>query len=456
MPTTKHIATVIIFLYCSVLLSCKKYLSEKQDQKLVVPGSVQDLQSLLDKWSIINQNYPEAGDFSSDDYYFSYPHWEEQEEYIRRTYTWEKDHLFEPGRNNGWAFCYSNIYIANTVLFNINRINIPADNLDEWNNTKGSAHFLRGMCFVQIAWIWCLAYDETSAATDLGIPLRLDPNFNTASVRSSLKQTYDQIIADLKAAADLLPENPVHVIRPSKAAAHGWLARTYLSMRNYDSALVYCSKYLDQHPGLMDFNSLDTTSTDPIPSFNTEVIYHCLLNTPVSASRIRIDSNLYNSYHPEDMRKVVFFRSNGDGTFRFKGSYDGSNYGGNAFNGIVTDEMYLTRAECNARKGNTIAALQDLNTIMVKRWKNNGSWLPFTAGSSGEALSIILQERRKELIQRGLRWPDIKRLNKEGSGIILKRELNGKIYVLNPNDARYALPIPEDVISETGMPQNPR
>jgi hypothetical protein len=57
---------------------------------------------------------------------------------------------------------------------------------------------------------------------------------------------------------------------------------------------------------------------------------------------------------------------------------------------------------------------------------------------------------------RGLRWMDIKRLNKDGAKITLTRNVEGNTYTLPPNDLRYALPIPEEVISLTGMPQNIR
>ncbi|HEY0177744.1 MAG TPA: RagB/SusD family nutrient uptake outer membrane protein, partial [Pedobacter sp.] len=71
-------------------------------------------------------------------------------------------------------------------------------------------------------------------------------------------------------------------------------------------------------------------------------------------------------------------------------------------------------------------------------------------------LRIVLQERRKELIMRGIRWMDIKRLNKEGANITLTRKLNGNVYTLPANDLRFALPIPDDVIAFSGMKQNLR
>jgi hypothetical protein len=57
---------------------------------------------------------------------------------------------------------------------------------------------------------------------------------------------------------------------------------------------------------------------------------------------------------------------------------------------------------------------------------------------------------------RGTRWTDIKRLNKEGAGISLKRNVNGNSYILPANNLRFALPLPDDIVSLSGMQQNPR
>lgn len=91
---------------------------------------------------------------------------------------------------------------------------------------------------------------------------------------------------------------------------------------------------------------------------------------------------------------------------------------------------------------------------MVTRWRKN-RFKPFTAASADDALALVLKERRKELLFRGLRWIDIKRLNKEGAGINITRLVNGMRYTLEPGDPRFALPLPADVIDASGMPQNP-
>jgi hypothetical protein len=146
---------------------------------------------------------------------------------------------------------------------------------------------------------------------------------------------------------------------------------------------------------------------------------------------------------------------NKDGSYTVKGSYDGV-YGGALFMGIATDEIYLIRAECRARNQNKEGAMEDLNTLLSKRIKKN-SFVNRNADDWQEALDLILTERRKELVFRGSRWTDIKRLNKESRyALTLKRLLNGNLYELEPGDQRFAYLIPTIVITRSGMAQNDR
>ena len=83
--------------------------------------------------------------------------------------------------------------------------------------------------------------------------------------------------------------------------------------------------------------------------------------------------------------------------------------------------------------------------------------MPVTVTDADELLRIILQERRKELLFRSLRWTDLRRLNKDSRfAVTLTRKLNNDTYTLPPNDARYVLPIPQQEIEESGIQQNPR
>ena len=80
-----------------------------------------------------------------------------------------------------------------------------------------------------------------------------------------------------------------------------------------------------------------------------------------------------------------------------------------------------------------------------------------TASGTDDALKKILTERRKELLLRGIRWTDLRRLNYDSQfATTLTRVVNTQIITLMPNDNRYVYPIPNDEILYSGVTQNPR
>jgi hypothetical protein len=436
----------------TAVCSCKKYLDAKPDQSLQVPSSVADLQALLDDGNYMNsQNGISFDESSADDFYLTDDVYNQLDQPNRDTYIWNNKNY--SNTNNDWFNLYNIINVANVVLDNIGKIPVNEGNLAAWGNAKGSALFFRANALLHGAFIFCKAYDESTAAQDYGMALRLTPDFNLPSSRSTLHETYARILEDLHDAAGLLPGLPVHVLRPSRSSAYALLARTYLSMRLYDSCLKYAALALQIKSDLIDFNTLSQTASYPYSRYSKEDMFDdvTVQSNYYASSKYygRIDTTLYSSYDSNDLRKVIYFKTEADG-YSFKGSYARSI----PFIGITTDEVYLMRAECNARLGITDAALNDLNTLLITRWVA-GMFVPFTASSAPDALAIILQERRKELLFRSLRWMDIKRLNKEGAGIILTRVINGVTYTLTPNDNRYALALPADIARLTGMPQNP-
>jgi len=252
----------------------------------------------------------------------------------------------------------------------------------------------------------------------------------------------------------LLPVKPLTPERASKPAAFAMLARVYLNMREYTKAGLYADSCLQLYNTLLDYNKLKSASSFPFPKFNAEVIYDSQLGngSTLTNTRARIDTVLYLSYAANDLRKSLFFKAGTNGSHVFRGSYEGS---APLFSGVATDEVYLMRAECYARSGNVPLAMADLNKVLVNRFVS-GTFVPYTAATGNDALAQVLAERRKELLMRGVRWNDLKRLNKEGANITLVRNVNGQTYTLPPNDPRYAVAIPDDIVLLTGMPQNPR
>jgi hypothetical protein len=435
--------------------ACKKYLDVKSDSSLIVPSTLNDLQSLLDDATNMNYNTPGFGGASADEYFLEDNTYQAKTVFNQHVYTWLSYPYKYP---NDWGLAYRAIYNTNICLERIALINPSQNNSQQWNNVKGSSLFFRAYYFLELSWLFAKAYDVSTAENDLGIVLRLGSDFNIPSVRSSIKTSYEKIIADTKEAALYLPDNPQQLTRPSKCAAYGLLARTYLSMRQYDSAGRYADLALQIKSGLMDYNNpvdVDANGYYPFKRFNSETVFYSTMNYFLALSHplignARVDTVLYSSYDNNDLRKTIFFKATGN-YYQFRGNY-AADFG--LFSGIGTDELLLTRAECLARASHITEALNDIKLLWSKRFVG-GAFIPLNASTTGELLPIILQERQKELLFRGsIRWMDIKRLNKENALITLKRFVQNDFFTLPPNDNRYALQIPVDVIELSGIKQN--
>lgn len=226
---------IIVFLFAS---ACNKYLDKKPDKQLVVPATLQDVQALFDQNNLMNESGSLTGEASADNYYLPQATYDAlAAEQDKELYTWGRDIMARPP--NAWSELYNVVYDANIGLETLDKIPRTAGNGQDWDNLKGSALFYRSYALQQVLFTWALAYDSLTADQDPGIPLRLNSDFNEPSVRSSVRESYRQLISDLKMAAGLLQPHPSFVTRPSKAAAYGLLARIFLSMRNYAEAGLY-------------------------------------------------------------------------------------------------------------------------------------------------------------------------------------------------------------------------
>ncbi|OPB94551.1 RagB/SusD family nutrient uptake outer membrane protein [Elizabethkingia ursingii] len=444
----KKIVCLGCILFLFLMTGCKDFLSEKSDSRLATPTTLADNQALLDHYNMNNQVNMSSEILSGDIYVSDADYNGVYYEAEKRLYTWQGDRV-APENGNDWMGCYQKINICNNVLHNIKTYGIR-----DSDNVRGQALVFRASLYLEAAQLWCLVYDKNTAAKELGLPLRLDPDMNIVSVRSTLQQTYDQILRDLHEAVSLLPVNQISVSRPSKVAALGLLARAYLYMGDYEKSLLYGKQALGYYHTLLDFNTLNAEDSYPMKNLNAEVLFPSYMSSSpllaVTAAKIPLD--FFASYAVDDLRRTIFFRKNGMGDIFFKGNYSGAA----ARTAVLgTDELYLTVAESYAVTGDTVNAMKLLNQLLITRWRK-GTFINYTASDPQEALALIRKERRKELIFRGLRWADLKRYNRDGAHITLTRTVEGKIYTLPPNDLRYAVAIPEDVIKLSGMPQNRR
>lgn len=455
MRNSKLIKLGLLFSVFLLHSSCMhEWLDTKPDRQLVVPTELKDLQAIMDNSLYMNYRAtPSLFEISADDYVLTSEQWHSQSNVRNKNaYIWKAD-IFEGESDDNWNTSYRRIYYANVTLEGLGRIEKTAENEEEWTNVMGSALFFRAESYSHLVELFGAPYEKNTADELLGVPLKMESDIEIVPDRATIKENYEMIIRDLETASSLLPVVPFIKTRPSRPAAYGLLARVYLQLGDYDKSFEYADLCLKDMNELLDFNTLDPGISYPIPKFNEEVIFDVTMMLELLLFRLAsINPDLYNLYEEDDLRKQIYFSDDGE-IVSFRGTYVGERL---LFTGLSTNEIYLIRAESAARLGNNQAALRDLNELLMNRYVKS-SFEPISDLEGVALLKKILVERRKELVFRGLRWKDLRRLNREEeTEILVTRIIDGAEYQLKPNDKRYALPIPDDVIQLSGIKQNER
>lgn len=451
-----QIIYLLALLFLLTLNSCSKdWLSEKPSNQSNVLTELSDCQLLLDNTGLFNTGYPAISEISSDGHYIISTRIPALSDNFFNAYTWSYSKPYTSlndwaGGNSG---SYGRIFTCNLVLEVLEKIRIDASNEETWKTTKGQALFFRAKSYYELAQVFAPPFDESTADKELGIPLRLQSDVNLPTLRSTVKETYNRVINDLIESSRLLPLTSLYKTTPGKSAAFALLSRCYLSMEKYEGAMMYADSALNIYNKLLDYNRLNSNASYPIPLFNDEVIFHSTLSAySENLANARVDTAVIALYNANDLRSRTFFTLSGN-QYVFKGHYYGNRL---CFNGLATDELYLIRAECYARANKVSEAMADLNTLLKNRWDSSVAYIPIAAENPEEALRKVLLERRKELLFRGLRWSDLRRLNRDPRfAITITRVVNGTTYKLEPNSYKYTFPIPDDIIQITGIEQNP-
>lgn len=436
----------------------KEFLEKKPNKALLVPVLPEDFRNLLDNLDVFNiapaltvisaDNYY-ADDIAIDGFYLPVE---------KNAYLWAHD-IDEGLPLSDWNVPYQQVFYSNVILDGLERLKEEKLSVPEHDEIKGSALFHRAFAFYNLVQLFSSHYNERRSEELPGIPLKLSSDVNIRSKRSSLKDTYAQIMKDLGESKDLLPFESDFPSRPNKRAALALLARINLNIGNYEKAFEYSDACLRLNGDLIDYNFLDRSVPNPFPASpvdeNPEIIFYARLISYSFTISIRttVNNSFYQTYASEDLRKHLFFNDANQHKY-FKGRYTGSNL--QLFGGITNSEMYLIRAECFARLGKVKEALGDINTLLVNRFESD-FFEPLVAFTADDALDIVIDERRKELVFRGIRWSDLRRLNMdERFAKTISRSYHNTTYNLHPNSKNYTLPIPlEEMISNT-MEQNER
>lgn len=435
--------------------SCTDFLDAKPAKNLVVPATLDDFQGLLDAEQRGMNSYPAIGMISSDDLVFGEGLLQRLSFNLSATYLWEKETYLPDDGNSNWSYPYLKVFYANVVLDGLKGYD-AVNQVEEQRKTEleASARFYRAIGHFEVLMHFAEPFDP-SRSDQLGVPIRLTSDVNVKVGRSTMLESFGQILSDLEFGASILQDNPSIPSRPSKWAALAMLGRIYLTMHDYEKAYEYSKKALEIDNELMDYKMLDSDLPYSFEIFNPEVVfYQRLLNSTYTINGENIvNPDLISLYDSSDLRLHYFFRPSGIvGSFNFRGNYTGDFYN---FGGIATDEIVLNLAENASRLGYDEEALEMLNYLLENRM--DSGFTPLEGIRGEELLKKIILERRKELLYRGIRWIDLKRHNVYPElAVTLRRNFNEQGGVLEPGDSRYTFNIPPAEMNLNPMQQNNR
>lgn len=419
------------------LWSCEGFLEEKPSKTIDTPQTLESLQGLLDNSGTMNFYSPlgliMSGEYFSDDAGIG-----SLEPWQQNLYLWKSDPFQIDDLIFDWRNFYNQIQIANVVLEALEGIEKKDS---RWNEIKGTALFFRAHAYFNLSTLFLDGPNLKGDGLEIRIPVRRSTEITQKPELADTEEIKQIIREDLEEAASLLPDQVSFPFRPTKNAAKALKARIHLDWEEYDQALIEAQELINSGIKLMDYKELNPSTTYPFELFNKEVIWQARIggySFMFSQSSFQVDPELYSLYKSGDLRKSLFYIKRTSGLVNFRGSYDGSI---SLFGGLASDEVYLTYAECLARRGKLQESADAINVLLGKRYSIDFEPLKFS--SENDALDKIIMERRKELAFRGLRWGDLRRLNSDDRfKQVLIRTYAGEEYKLLPESKNYLLPIP--------------
>ena len=336
-----------------------------------------------------------------------------------------------------WLAAYNVIAHANMVIETVNKVPNTNDQLKR--KVLGQAYAIRGLVYFDILRLYGEDYDRNS--DKLGIVARTNVDINSIE-RSTVKESYTQILGDLTQAEEELKGQPVNVGTANNNYLDEWgtkalLARVYLYAGMYKEAYDYASMVIANPKFKLESasNFLKVWRDDV---FGGEVIFGLRVNlvdnvgvgtfiTDYDGAYQKIAKRNYfdpsviltsNYDKTKDVRYGAYFydsiRVGGPTSALTKRAlltkYSGRNDTWNNVQDIKVirvAEMFLIRAEAAANESSLgdALALKDLNAIESARISGHVDQV-----LSGEALKEAIRlERRKEFPFEMQLWFDLRR-----------------------------------------------
>ena len=397
-----------------------------------------------------------------------------------------------------YAGLYAIISRCNFFLERIGQVKqqeTDVDNLTYLDFYTGEVYTIRALCYSKLIECFCKAYDPDTAENELGVVLRSKYSEPEPMKRASLKASYEFVLEDLRHAEELLDNDydQYNSIYATAAAAQALHARVALYMQDFQTAIDYASKVIDNKAGikLTDVSVISGSTTYLAYmwayDWGTEIIWQIgYTSTSYGGALGQVFLNInrdYQNYYPDyvpaqwvldayatdyDLRYSTYFQEVTTGyanglTWPVLVKYFGNQ------ELIASDklymycmpklfrlsEQYLIRAEayCRLDTPNFAAASKDLTALRQKRYSGGAGAITVSADNWLETIS---EERVRELYMEGFRLNDLKRWHMGFERTPQSCSLaEGSSLKIEADDPRFVWPIPRHELEAPGSEIEP-
>ncbi len=182
-------ASLLLMIIIITPFACnkKEMLDAKPNDAAFVPATADDFQRLLDDEVLFGQNCYLTY-VSSDEIYIPDVALTSLRGSTKNAYLWKQNiyDTIEPVPD--WDQPYAQVYCANEVRAGVARLIAKEGNTPRLNALMGDAYFKRAFGFYNLAQVFALPYDLKTAATDLGVPLRLTTDKKEKLYRATVQK----------------------------------------------------------------------------------------------------------------------------------------------------------------------------------------------------------------------------------------------------------------------------
>ena len=336
---------------------------------------------------------------------------------------------------SAWTAIYKTISSANYIIANVPKVNDPLFTTATRNQYLGEAYFIRALAYFDLARGWGgvqLILNPTNSPTD-----------NTGIPRSSLADTYAQVLKDLNAAEPLVP-TAANKNRATQKTVWALKARFYLYTKQWALAEQYATQVINDNQ-----NYALVTPYSAFFANNAVATNESVFELAYTSSNTNNHSNWWlppalggrREWAPSDAlvallnnpaiggnRNALIAQTAPPGNLWYGKLYYRTPVGTDPAYVIRVAELYFIRSEARAQQGNLTganSALSDLNAV-----RSRAGVVPSTASTLNDLLLALEKERQVEFPFEADRWFNLVRTDRAQTVLSL------------PDKHLYLFPIP--------------